>query len=207
MYCVRFVTSIFALALLGIAGLTAANAQGQAAFMQVLGKTTQPIGHHDLCARMPIECRERTPSEQAVRLTPALWNELIAVNDNVNTAIKPDTDKDIYGREEYWAYPDSTGTGDCEDFVLLKRRELMQRGWPAGSLLITVVRQTNGDGHAVLTVRTDRGDLVLDNLEGKIKLWEATDYQFIKRQSDTDSGRWVAIADDRNVLVGSIKKR
>ncbi len=207
MYCVRFVTSIFALALLGIAGVTAANAQGQTAFMQVLGKTTQPIGHHDLCARIPVECRERTPNEQAVRLTPALWNELIAVNDNVNTAIKPDTDKDIYGREEYWAYPDSTGMGDCEDYVLLKRRELMQRGWPAGSLLITVVRQTNGDGHAVLTVRTDRGDLVLDNLEGKIKLWEATDYQFIKRQSDTDSGRWVAIADDRNVLVGSIKKR
>ncbi|SHF30125.1 Predicted transglutaminase-like cysteine proteinase [Kaistia soli DSM 19436] len=206
MYCVRLFTSLFALALLGAAGLTTANAQGQSAFMQVLGKTTQPIGHHDLCARMPVECRERTADDRPVVLTPVLWNELIAVNDNVNTAIVPDTDKDIYGREEFWAYPDTLGKGDCEDFVLLKRRELMQRGWPAGSLLITVVRQTNGDGHAVLTVRTDRGDLVLDNLEGKIKLWEQTDYQFIKRQSDTDSGRWVSIADDRNVLVGSIKR-
>ncbi len=207
MYCVRFVTSLFALALLGVAGMTAANAQGQSAFMQVIGKTTQPIGHHDLCARLPIECRERTASDEPVHLTPVLWNEMIAVNDNVNTAIEPDTDMHIYGVEEYWAYPDTIGKGDCEDYVLLKRRELMQRGWPAGSLLITVVRQTNGDGHAVLTVRTDRGDLVLDNLEGKIKLWEATDYQFIKRQSDTDSGRWVSINDDRNVLVGSIKKR
>ena len=207
MYCVRFVTSLIALTLLGAVGLPVANAQGLSAFMQIIGKTTQPIGHHDLCARDPSECRERTANDRAVRLTPVLWNELIAVNDNVNTAIEPDTDKDIYGREEYWAYPDTLGKGDCEDYVLLKRRELMQRGWPAGSLLITVVRQTNGDGHAVLTVRTDRGDLVLDNLEGKIKLWEETDYQFIKRQSDTDSGRWVAIADDRNVLVGSIKKR
>jgi len=181
-----------------------AHAQPQAPFMQVIGTTTQPIGHHDLCLRMPVECRERTAGTAPVHLTPALWNELIAINDNVNTAIEPDTDLDIYGREEFWTYPD--GKGDCEDFVLLKRRELMARGWPAGSLLITVVRQENGDGHAILTVRTDRGDLVLDNLEGKIKLWSQTEYQFIKRQADRDSGRWVSIEDDRAVLVGSIKR-
>jgi predicted transglutaminase-like cysteine proteinase len=173
--------------------------------MQVIGKTTQPIGHHDLCSRVPIECRERTASEAAMVLTPARWNELIAVNDNVNTAIEPETDHDLYGKDEFWAYPDE-GKGDCEDFVLLKRRELLERGWPAGSLLITVVRQTNGDGHAILTVRTDRGDLVLDNLEGKIKLWSDTEYQFVKRQSDVDSGRWVSIDDDRAVVVGSIKR-
>ncbi|MCX5516134.1 transglutaminase-like cysteine peptidase [Kaistia algarum] len=184
--------------------MPSANAQTQSAFMQVIGTTTQPIGHHDLCARIPVECRERTATEAAMKLTPARWNELIAINDNVNTAIQPDTDQDIYGKEEYWAYPDSKG--DCEDYVLLKRRELLQRGWPAGSLLITVVRQTNGDGHAILTVRTDRGDLVLDNLEGKIKLWNQTDYQFIKRQDDRNSGRWVSIEDDRTMLVGSIKR-
>jgi len=205
MYCVRYAASVLAFALLAVGGIAAANAQGQTAFMQVLGKTTQPIGHHDLCARLPAECRERTADARPVQLTPALWNQLIAVNDNVNTAIEPDTDKDIYGREEVWTYPDA-GKGDCEDFVLLKRKELMQKGWPAGALLITVVRQTNGDGHAVLTVRTDRGDLVLDNLDGRIKLWTQTDYQFVKRQSDTDSGRWVSIEDDRAVMVGSIKR-
>lgn len=204
MYCVRVSSSIVSLVLLLVLGGLEANAQSLAPFMQVIGKTTQPIGHHDLCARLPIECRERTASEAPMHLTPARWNELIAINDNVNTAIEPDTDLDVYGREEYWNYPD--GKGDCEDFVLLKRRELLARGWSAGSLLITVVRQTNGDGHAVLTVRTDRGDLVLDNLEGKIKLWTQTDYQFVKRQSDRDSGRWVSIEDDRNVMVGSIKR-
>lgn len=206
MYCVRLITSFTSLALLAAVGISAANAQGRTAFMQVTGKTSQPIGHHELCSRMPMECGERTASNQPIRLTAALWNELIAVNDNANTAIEPDTDQNIYGREEYWNYPDGLGKGDCEDFALLKRRELMQRGWPAGSLLITVVRQTNGDGHAVLTVRTDRGDLVLDNLEGRIKLWDQTDYQFIKRQSDVDSGRWVSIADDGPALVGSIKR-
>jgi len=204
MFCVRF--SWLAGAVIALLGLGAqdAIARPQSAFMQVIGRTTQPIGHHDLCVRMPVECRERTASVQPVHLTPDRWNELIAINDNVNTAIEPDTDSDIYGREEYWTYPDSKG--DCEDFVLLKRRELMSRGWPAGSLLITVVRQTNGDGHAVLTVRTDRGDLILDNLDGKVRLWDQTDYQFIKRQSDQDSGRWVSIEDDRAPLVGSIRR-
>src|SRR5690606_18177484 len=101
------------------------------------------------------------------------------------------TDLELFGQEEVWAYPETEG--DCEDFVLLKRRLLMQRGWPAGALLITVVRQTNGDGHAVLTVLTDSGDLVLDNLDPRVKLWSETEYQYVKRQSEFDSGRWIAI--------------
>jgi predicted transglutaminase-like cysteine proteinase len=64
-----------------------------------------------------------------------------------------------------------------------------------GSLLITVVRQRNGDGHAVLTVLTDRGDLVLDNLEPHILVWSETGYQYLKRQSEFDAGAWVAIQD------------
>lgn len=205
MYCVR-VTSCVAFLLLW-AGLGMANAAGGShlPFMQVAGLTSQPVGHHELCARLPVECKERAPARALFHLTPERWVELIAVNDSVNTSITPETDLANYGQEEYWAYPDD-GKGDCEDFVLLKRRELMAMGWPAGSLPITVVRQTNGDGHAVLTVRTDRGDLVLDNLESKIKLWSDTDYQFVKRQSDRDSGQWVSITDDRAVLVGSIQR-
>lgn len=206
MYCVRVSSYLVGAIFLAVLGGLNANADTSSPFMQVIGKTTQPIGHHELCGRIPVECRERTASDDPMHLTPERWNELIAINDNVNTAIVADTDQDIYGREEYWNYPDGIGKGDCEDFVLLKRKELLQRGWPAGSLLITVVRQENGDGHAVLTVRTDRGDLVLDNLEGKIKLWNQTDYQFVKRQSDRDSGRWVSIEDDRAVLVGSIHR-
>ena len=175
------------------------------AFMHTGGRTTQPVGHYEFCQRIPIECNERTPKGPPVDLTRKLWATIININNSVNTRIKPRTDLENYGVEEYWNYPDG-GRGDCEDFVLLKRRELMQHGWPAGALLITVVRQTNGDGHAILTVRTDRGDLVLDNLEGKIKLWTETDYQFIKRQSNTDSGRWVSIDDGRPMLVGSIKR-
>lgn len=110
----------------------------------------------------------------------------------------------MFGSEEVWIYP--TTMGDCEDFVLLKRRELIDHGWPIGSLLVTVVRQKNGDGHAVLTVLTDRGDLVLDNLESQVKIWTQTEYRYVKRQSEFDTGRWMAIDDARTPSVGSLER-
>jgi predicted transglutaminase-like cysteine proteinase len=82
----------------------------------------------------------------------------------------------------------------------------MKRGWPVGALLITVVRQSNGEGHAVLTVVTDRGDLVLDNLNDQIALWSNTPYDYIKRQSSTNTGAWMAIDDARGLHVGSVAK-
>ncbi|MEM7069427.1 MAG: transglutaminase-like cysteine peptidase, partial [Pseudomonadota bacterium] len=100
-----------------------------------------------------------------------------------------------YNTEEFWTYP--TNFGDCEDYVLMKRHMLMERGWPASSLLITVVRQPNGEGHAVLTVRTDRGDFILDNLETKVKPWNETPYTYLKRQAEDHSGRWIALKDFR----------
>ena len=90
--------------------------------------------------------------------------------------------------------------------MLLKRRDLVQEGWPIGALLITVVRRTDGEGHAVLTVETDRGDLVLDNLQPRVLVWSDTDYQYVKRQSETNTGQWMAIDDARTTSVGSLTR-
>ena len=87
-------------------------------------------------------------------LTAKAWSDLVSVNDWVNNAIKPLTDLEHWGVVEKWNYPED-GYGDCEDYALLKRRMLMQAGWPREALLITVVRDKKGDGHAVLTVKTD----------------------------------------------------
>ncbi len=171
-------------------------------FMAVNGKTAQPIGHHEFCRVHSAECAIRSDSRVRVRLDQKRWNELDAVNKAVNTGIRPTTDEELFGRPEVWEFPD--GSGDCEDFVLLKRRMLMEKGWPAAALLITVVRQTNGDGHAVLTVTTNRGDLVLDNLDSQIELWSETSYRYLKRQSEYDTGAWVAIEDGRAQQVGSL---
>jgi predicted transglutaminase-like cysteine proteinase len=171
--------------------------------MSVGARTSQPIGHYEFCKDRPEQCHS-TAAATPVELTAARWNELVTVNSRVNAKIRPVPDMEIWGRAEVWSYPDIMG--DCEDYVLLKRRLLMHYGWPESTLLITVVRQANGDGHAVLTVRTDRGDYVLDNLEPSVLLWTRTPYQFVKRVSETDAGQWVSISDDRPMLVGSVRQ-
>ena len=124
------------------------------------------------------------------------WKDLARINKFVNDNIRPMTDMEHWGVVEKWSYPED-GYGDCEDYVLLKRKMLMQAGWPSEALLITVVRERNGDGHAVLTVKTDKGEFVLDNQNPDILLWSETNYRFVKRQSQLDPNLWVSLGDPR----------
>jgi predicted transglutaminase-like cysteine proteinase len=165
-------------------------------------KTTRPIGHQAFCQTHPDECGPNEALVEVVPLSDALFAQLTSINDSINASVKAVTDREFYRVTELWAYPD--GAGDCEDFVLAKRRALNAAGWPLSTLLITVVRESSGEAHAVLTVRTDRGDLVLDNLDGDVHRWSETPYTFLKRQSQEDAGVWVAISDDRSIeLVAS----
>lgn len=195
-------TAFLAMILAMPLGIISGAANAAEPFMHTGGRTTQPVGHYEFCQQQPTECRQTTPKQPPVPLTRKLWAAMVDVNNTVNTMITPKTDMDIWGKEEVWSFP--SDVGDCEDYVLEKRRELMRVGVPAGALLITVVRQRNGDGHAVLTVHTSNGDYILDNLEPRILAWTDTDYTFLKRQSVRNSGAWVAIDDDRNVAVGSV---
>lgn len=166
--------------------------------------TSQPIGHYEFCKSLPQECAMRTRPTTPPKITDHGWGVIRDINASVNHAIVPMTDEQIYGREEVWAYP--VDLGDCEDFVLLKRKKLMEAGFSVADLLITVVRKPDGEGHAVLTVRSQTGDFVLDNLNDDMKLWSETRYTFLKRQSSTDSGRWVTIENGTSdVLVGALQ--
>ncbi len=133
---------------------------------------------------------------QGVILTDESFAELERANRSVNAQIKPMTDFAHYGVPDKWTYPND-GLGDCEDYALLKRHLLLEAGWPSEVLLITVVWDKGDEGHTVLTVRTDRGDLVLDNESSKIVLWSASGYSFVKRQSQADPNAWVYIDGDR----------
>ncbi len=181
--------------------LAAANA---ASFMPAGMRTSQPIGHYQFCQNHPTDCKAKTTNPGVMQLNRSMWGALQDVNNTINSMIEPVTDMDLWGVEEKWSYP--VNKGDCEDYVLLKKKQLEDRGFPASDLLITVVRQKNGAGHAVLTVRTDRGDFVLDNLETKILPWDETDYRFLKRQSDRNASQWVSVDDNRQVIVGSVKQ-
>jgi predicted transglutaminase-like cysteine proteinase len=133
-------------------------------------------------------------------LTMQAWKELERINLWVNTHVKPMTDMDHWGVVDRWNYPDD-GYGDCEDYVLLKRRLLIQLGWPREALLVTVVLDNEDEGHAVLTVTTDKGNYVLDNKRENILLWSKTGYRFVKRQSQSDPNVWVSLIDPQPVIA------
>ncbi len=172
--------------------------------MPTAGRSTQPVGHYEFCQSYVEDCRRHAQVETPVALTRELWAEVVEVNNLVNTMVTPMTDMEMWGREEVWSYP-THGVGDCEDYALEKRRMLSERGISASNLLMTVVRQKNGAGHAVLTLRTSMGDFILDNLEPRVLAWTDTEYRFLKRQSEKHAGIWVSIEDGRDVLVGSLK--
>ena len=129
--------------------------------------TRAPIGWVEFCVEYDPECKTTPSAPRDVVLSADAWKDLQRVNLWVNTNIKPMTDMDHWGVVERWNYPDD-GYGDCEDYVLQKRRMLIKAGWPREALLITVVRDRNGDGHAVLTVKTDKGEFILDNQRDEI---------------------------------------
>ena len=185
--------------LIAAAALTALPAQAAdryAAYVPVISETRAPIGWIDFCTQSPRECAGGPSQPRDVVLTPKAWRDLVQVNTWVNNTIKPMTDLDHWGVVEKWSYPDD-GYGDCEDYVLLKRRMLIDAGWPREALLITVVRDSKGDGHAVLTVKTDRGELILDNQNPAILPWYETGYRFVKRQSQSNPNVWIALGEPR----------
>ncbi len=154
--------------------------------------TSSPIGWVEFCERNPKECSVPAMRPASVTLDETTWREIVKVNATVNREITPITDMEHHGIVEQWSYPDN-GKGDCEDYVLEKRKRLMRAGFPRQALLITVVRDKKGDGHAVLTVKTDRGDFILDNQAAKVLAWSETGYRFIKRQSQENPNRWVSL--------------
>ncbi|MFB9951603.1 transglutaminase-like cysteine peptidase [Rhizobium puerariae] len=173
------------------------------ASMVVGAVTSQPIGHYEFCQKYVSECAIKSRSTPAPKVSAKGWALVRQINRSVNARYIAKTDKEIYGREEVWAYP--VNFADCEDYALQKRKELAARGFALSDLLMTVVRKPDGEGHAVLTLRTSDGDFVLDNLDNEVKPWYQTPYTFLKRQASFNTGRWVTIENGRDVLVGALK--
>lgn len=183
-------------------GMTvAAHAAGERVLYASLGDATRaPIGWVEFCNDNPRDCRGGTTQARDIVMTQAAWKDLLRVNRWVNETIKPMTDMDHWGVIEKWSFP-TDGYGDCEDYVLLKRKMLIDAGWPREALLITVVRDKKGEGHAVLTVKSDKGEFILDNQNEEVVAWTDTGYRFVKRQSQTDANAWVSLGDSRPAVA------
>jgi predicted transglutaminase-like cysteine proteinase len=161
-----------------------------------IGDVTQaPAGWLNFCANNADECRPSAEAPREVVLTPETLRKLYTINSFANDRVKWVSDTVHYRKTEYWTYP--LDRGDCEDIVLLKRRLLAEAGWPLGALLITVVEDPSEQNtrHAVLTVRTDRGEFILDNQTPEVLFWYETNYRYLMRQSATDPNVWLAFRD------------
>jgi predicted transglutaminase-like cysteine proteinase len=178
-------------------------------FANVYGTALPPVGYVDFCAKHRGDCRPVGGRSVRVALSADRWNLLYQVNTYVNNKIVPMSDLELYGEAEYWDFP--TDAGDCEDYLLLKKRYLEGLGFPPEALLITVVLDERGEGHAVLTVTAEAGDFILDNRRNEILRWSDVSYRFLKRQSPEDPMRWVALArqvpvNDGNIAGGARSK-
>jgi predicted transglutaminase-like cysteine proteinase len=191
---------IAALATSAIGALPAVAGQERLAHVLVSEVTQPPPGWVEFCARQPGECPSARTAPQHLALSRTAWRDLVRINNWVNETIKPLTDLEHWGVVERWSYPDD-GYGDCEDYALLKRRMLIEAGWPREALLLTLVRGADGEGHAVLTVTTDKGDYVLDNQTENVVVWNETGYRFVKRQSQSDPNVWVSLGDSRAAVA------
>src|SRR4051794_15768175 len=195
----RIPAIILGAALLFGSALPEARAQTFAALPVVkslkigIGDDEPTAAWKDFCKRLPSECKIDLSEPAVLTLTPAAWDLIRATNDRVNAAIKPRTDREHWGVEDRWDYPDD-GYGDCEDYQLLKRKLLSEGGLPRRAMRMTVVIDKEGDGHAVLTIRTDHGDFILDNKTDAVLAWNKTGYEFIKREG-SEGAAWVALGD------------
>lgn len=198
----NWLATIICSAFLALAAPAAALDLTNVAFIQTATEITSiPVGHLEFCKSRPAECQAYDQVVQATVLNDEIWQQLVSINAFHNQNIVPVTDDQLYQVAEFWTYPN--GYGDCEDFALIKRRDLIAAGWHPSTLMIAVVKEANGNGHAVLIARTDRGDMVLDNQAGDIRLWNETGYKFIKRQSQAHAGQWVDMIDNRDTVVAT----
>ncbi|MFZ1080011.1 MAG: transglutaminase-like cysteine peptidase [Methylovirgula sp.] len=165
----------------------------RATYAMLGGPTSVPYGWLDFCTREPQECNQPVLRAVDANLTPQTWHLLDEVNRHVNRTIMPISNLAHWGTVlDHWDYP-RDGKGDCKIYALEKRRELIAAGLPRQALLMTIVRDLNGEGHTILTVKTNRGEFTLDNLSDEVRSWKATGYQFLKRQSQENPNAWVAI--------------
>ncbi|SDW39826.1 Predicted transglutaminase-like cysteine proteinase [Ruegeria halocynthiae] len=159
------------------------------AFIQTIAASPPPSGARQLCRQYSWACAQKG----AASLSNTQEMQLVKqINRQVNASTRAVTDQSQYKTRELWALPTSMG-GDCEDFALLKKRDLIRAGIDPRKLLIATVLDTRRNSHAVLVYRSSQGDLVLDNLTNSIKPWSATRYLFLRMQDPKQPRKWVGI--------------
>jgi predicted transglutaminase-like cysteine proteinase len=150
-----------------------------------------PMAHTRFCLQYPADCEiRRTFRQRNIALTQARWNDLLDVNRDVNRSIVPQRNLGGVMTEEWLVSPRA---GDCNDYAVTKRHQLLARGWPSRTLILSEVVTTWGEHHLVLVVRVQEGDFVLDSLAQDIRPVALARYRWVRAQSPENPKFWSTV--------------
>jgi predicted transglutaminase-like cysteine proteinase len=161
--------------------------------LQLAAPALAPMAHARFCIQYPEDCKVRRMAfrRNRVALTPKLWAELTKVNTEVNRRIVPERNDQGLAGEKWLVSP---VRGDCNDYAVTKRHELLARGWPSRALLLAEVVVPSGEHHLVLVVHTNEGDFLADNLNANIRPWFQARYRWVRVQSPRNPLFWAMVA-------------
>lgn len=188
------------LAMLALALMGGCGAEAQTLASLPSRSSTIPTKHHAVtpvpgwarfCQQRPEECAVNASDPASMTLTPQNWQTLVQINHQVNATIRPMRDLEHWGVEEHWDFAED-GYGDCEDYQLVKRKRLVAAGFPRRALRLAAVIDREGSPHAVMMVRTDRGDFILDNKRNTVLPWRSTGYIYLQREDDRGQA-WISL--------------
>jgi predicted transglutaminase-like cysteine proteinase len=173
------------------------NLRGAIQYIKFDQPMLPPMAFTMFCLKYENECKPRRMVFRGgrLKLTPERVTQLQDVNQQVNAAIRSEPNLEGLRGEKWLLHPTS---GDCNDYAVTKRHELIAKGWPARSVLLSEVVTTWGEHHLVVVVRTVSGDLVLDNLTGHILPWSKKPYRWVRIQTPKNPNYWASLG-DRNV--------
>lgn len=152
-------------------------------------QTAPPLAATKFCLDYPIECKNSNTVKPPVTIILPKEIKIETVNREVNDSIVPVHKSQSDGVIESWRI--SPLTGDCNDYAVTKRHKLIKKGIPESDLVLTAVKTLDGQDHLVLVVRSDRGDLVLDNLHPEVRPLDQTGYRVEKQQDVRDAKAWI----------------
>lgn len=160
-----------------------------ASMVPVRGPAAPPAGASHLCQTLDWACAS---SNRRMAIDANALEVARAINNRANRTVRSVSDMQQYRVAERWALPTARG-GDCEDYAIFKKLELIKAGFPPEQLLIATVLDRQRQSHAVLVLRTGGQDLVLDNLTSRIVPWNKTGYTFLRMQDPNQPSRWVSV--------------
>jgi len=161
--------------------------------MQFDAPTLGPFAYARFCVQYPEDCKVHRMAFRGGRfaLDDQRRKDLVTINAEVNRSIKPERNLEGVAGERWLISPRS---GDCNDYAVTKRHDLLALGWPSRALLLAEVVTTWGEHHLVVVVRAKEGDLVIDNLNANIRPWLKTQYRWVRVQSPQDPIMWSTVA-------------